>query len=71
MKYKKLFFQEIIRHEDYTDELKKNDIALIRLNKDISFSPSIRPACLEMDLHDLGPNVRLTLTGWGSSTGSK
>lgn len=34
--------------------------------KKVICTPDIRPACLETDLHDLSPSMRLNVTGWGS-----
>lgn len=38
----------VIKHEDYVHNLKKNDIALIELDKTVIFTEFIRPACLHM-----------------------
>lgn len=72
----KLFFcqlfsfriQEIIQHQNYSEKSKQNDIALIRLTNQIVFTPDIRPACLETDLKDLNPEIRLNITRWSSQT---
>ncbi|XP_021694531.1 serine protease snake-like isoform X2 [Aedes aegypti] len=37
---------EVITHPNYTARLAYNDIALVRLREPVSFSESIRPACL-------------------------
>lgn len=44
---------------------KKNDIALVRVNKRICFTEYIKPACLQTHVEDEGPNVVLTALGWG------
>lgn len=63
--------QEIIRHESYSYELKKNDIALIRTRKEIIFSSFARPACLETNMQDLDTDVQLDIAGWGSSSAER
>lgn len=55
---------EIIVHPDYISTSKYNDIALIRLNKEVKFNDHIRPACL---YNNGNINSRkVTATGWGS-----
>lgn len=39
---------------------------MIEVSKVIEFTTSIRPACLETDLHDEDPKVPLIVTGWGT-----
>lgn len=56
--------QEIIRHPKYSFRTKKNDIALIRLRKEISITEDISPACLQTDLRDEEPDAPLILIGW-------
>lgn len=63
--------QEIIRHESYSHQLKKNDIALIRTRKEFIFSSSARPACLETNMQDLDTDVQLDIAGWGSSSAER
>lgn len=69
MKFPDLTFsfssQEIIRHPYHSATYRKNDIALIRLALRISFRKSIRPACLETDIHDVNLTTQLTQIGWG------
>lgn len=59
------FFQEIIRHPDFSSLKKNNNIALIRLAESVDFTENIQPACLYTDKGDLSPNVKLTVIGWG------
>lgn len=59
------YSQQIIRHPYYSDDHKKNDIALIRLQQTIFFTKYVRPACLHTDVNDVEPTVNLTATGWG------
>lgn len=59
------FYQEVIRHPNYSQLKKKNDIALIRVTKPIEFSDLVRPACLHTELGDMPADVELIVTGWG------
>lgn len=58
-------FQDIIRHDDYSNKTKRNDIALLKLLKPIQITPDIRIACLNTDPQDIAPNTPLHVTGWG------
>lgn len=62
-----LVSQELIRHPYHAEELRKNDIALIRLALPINFNfrDTIRPACLHIDVNDVDPTTQLTQFGWG------
>lgn len=61
-----VLFQEIIRHPNYFRSTHENDIALLRLKKEILFTFDIRPACLLVDSADQRSDVKLFVTGWGS-----
>lgn len=56
----------IVRHQDYDQRAKKNDIALIRLKEAIEFGDHIKPICLPVttDLQNQRPE-RYIVTGWG------
>jgi Trypsin len=41
--------KRFIKHENYDRHSKKNDIALIELEKDVTFGKFIRPACLQQN----------------------
>ncbi|XP_031632051.1 uncharacterized protein LOC116346252 [Contarinia nasturtii] len=60
--------KDIIPHPGHSRLTKVNDIALIRVRHEIIFSEYIRPACLQIDLRDEPPHVKLTVTGWGSTS---
>ncbi|XP_037050892.1 phenoloxidase-activating factor 1-like isoform X2 [Bradysia coprophila] len=53
------------KHEHFSFEARKNDIALIKLEKRITFSNRILPACLRTSSNDLPWNQELIVTGWG------
>jgi len=54
--------QRVIVHPNYLKAFKYNDIALLRLNRDVRFNKFIRPACLPTDNNIRG---RPIATGWG------
>ncbi|XP_026808326.1 serine protease snake-like [Rhopalosiphum maidis] len=54
---------ERIIHPNYKPPSLYNDIALFRLERDVDFSPFVRPICLNTD-HSLRPPA-IIATGWG------
>ncbi|XP_031626099.1 apolipophorins-like [Contarinia nasturtii] len=60
--------EEIKKHPNYSRLTMKNDIALIRVTKRISFKYNISPACLQTDVNDIHVDVPLIVTGWGRTT---
>lgn len=59
--------QKIRRHPKYSKRSGKNDIALIEVNE-IFLTKDSWPACVETVLSDEMPNVKLNVTGWGSTS---
>ncbi|KAJ0174990.1 hypothetical protein K1T71_009131 [Dendrolimus kikuchii] len=61
---------KIILHPNYNPLRINNDIALLKLEKEIGFTELVHPACLwpKDDLSELGPTA--TLTGWGNREAS-
>ncbi|CAG9792469.1 unnamed protein product [Diatraea saccharalis] len=58
--------KEILIHPEYDHPLKRNDIALIRLDGVANYTDFIRPICLTtLDVSQLSPNVSLYVAGWG------
>ncbi|XP_059471518.1 venom protease-like [Neocloeon triangulifer] len=55
--------ERVIVHPEYRPPRKYNDIALIRLDRDVNFTQKIRPACLT----DVSPPIgnMVTASGWG------
>lgn len=49
------------KHKDYFKNFKDNDIAVIELAKDVTFSEHIRPACLQQDGRFQNPVVVVRL----------
>ncbi|XP_076069231.1 transmembrane protease serine 11C-like [Oratosquilla oratoria] len=54
----------VIIHESYNDVNLDNDIALIRLDQDITFSAKKIPICLGK-AEDLVPGRQVVISGWG------
>ncbi|XP_031633773.1 coagulation factor X-like [Contarinia nasturtii] len=59
--------EEVISHPDYSPRTKSSDLALIRVEK-IDFTRHVIPACLQTDTHDMHPDVKLFVTGWGTTS---
>lgn len=57
--------ENITIHNLYASARKYHDIALIRLNQDVEFTPFVRPACLHTDTRDLESDQPLVVIGWG------
>lgn len=56
--------KEII-HEEYSPTTKYNDLALLRLDRNVTITLHLRPACLATDRAER--NRRATVTGWGKT----
>lgn len=57
---------ERIIHPEYNKLQRYNDVALLKLDRIVSFNPHVRPACLT-NSEDLQPGVKLTGMGWGQT----
>ncbi|XP_058451564.1 serine protease snake-like [Malaya genurostris] len=55
---------DLIPHPEYKQSSQYHDIALIKLDRKVTFSPYIRPICLPTD-GDIS-NARSIATGWGT-----
>lgn len=53
--------ENIIKHKKYSHRTKENDIALIKLDRDVSVTPFIRPACLYQEDDFIGTVVAVRL----------
>ena len=59
--------RSIIVHERYSDETSDNDIAVLRLEKDIRYNAYIKPVSLPS--RDVADNTVCYATGWGETQG--
>lgn len=54
-------------HPDYKKPILYNDIALYRLEEDVTFSPYVRPICLNADPYmQSNTTQKVIATGWGA-----
>lgn len=61
---------EFFVHPDYKKATEKyNDIALLRLSEDVTFTEMLHPACLYTNFDD--PSDKLIVTGWGVNNVAK
>lgn len=61
-----LVSQRLLRHPEYSNSRKKNDIALVEFEGDVEFNGDVHPACIRTDTNDTPENEELTIAGWGS-----
>uniref|UniRef100_A0A1B0DDB0 Uncharacterized protein n=1 Tax=Phlebotomus papatasi TaxID=29031 RepID=A0A1B0DDB0_PHLPP len=59
---------QIISHPSYKRSRNYHDIALIRLARPAEMNENVKPACLNTDNEDVGDDVSLIVTGWGSTS---
>ncbi len=57
--------EKVINHEQYDKKKVYNDIALIKLKKNVEFTKNVRPACLSYSEIDAG--TKLTVSGFGKT----
>lgn len=57
--------KERIRHPEYKRPSEYHDIAILRLEKEAVYNAFVRPACLPVDLPDVGQDNKAVATGWG------
>ncbi|KAK7904238.1 hypothetical protein WMY93_016845 [Mugilogobius chulae] len=57
---------KIISHERYNPETNDNDIALLKLSSQFTFSSTVKPVCLPNVGVDLSPERQAWITGWGA-----
>ncbi|XP_062382940.1 serine protease hepsin-like [Sardina pilchardus] len=58
---------EIIRHPNYDDSTKENDMALLRLSSAVPFTDYIRPVCLAASGSIISQGTDSWVTGWGDT----
>ncbi|XP_011251548.2 serine protease snake-like [Camponotus floridanus] len=56
---------ERIKHPEYKTRTVYNDIAILRLEKEATYNAWVRPACLPVDLPDIGTDNKAVASGWG------
>ncbi|XP_076234951.1 ovochymase [Calliopsis andreniformis] len=64
--YQDFGIENVLPHEEYSQETVRNDIALIRLDRDMNFRPkNIKPICLPVEPAYRMFGKKVTVTGWG------
>lgn len=58
--------QNIIYHENYSRAGVRNDIALVQLAEEVSFTKYVRRICLPEAKMKLSENDSVVVTGWGT-----
>ncbi|XP_064425414.1 suppressor of tumorigenicity 14 protein-like [Latimeria chalumnae] len=58
----------IITHEGYDEDSYDNDIALLQLERPLTFTNFIQPICLPATSHDFAVGSECWVTGWGTLT---
>ena len=61
--------KKIIRHEAYNRRSFENDIALLELDRDVTYTPEIHPICLPVTPEAKARNLTNTnpfVGGWGT-----
>ncbi|XP_044536744.1 transmembrane protease serine 11B-like [Gracilinanus agilis] len=57
--------KEIILHKDYQSRLQYDDIALVQLTKEVTFTKNVRTICLPDPTQNYTAGDRAIVTGWG------
>lgn len=70
-RFQKFKMEKIIIHENFDNLTKHNDIALIRLDRNVEFSESIQAICLPKSSKVSIPGELLEIVGWGKVNNSK
>uniref|UniRef100_A0AAV2LXL2 pancreatic elastase II n=1 Tax=Knipowitschia caucasica TaxID=637954 RepID=A0AAV2LXL2_KNICA len=60
-----LGLSKIVKHPAYNSHVTRNDIALLKLENPVTFSDTIRPACLPQEGAVLPHGAPCYVTGWG------
>merc|ERR1712121_105106 len=64
---KTIYVDEVIIHEGYnSNDITKNDIALLKLSESIQYSDGVQPACLPAKTQEYDDDTYFTVSGWGT-----
>merc|ERR1719447_2778906 len=61
--------KRVINHPNYHSANLHNDIAVLELSEDITFTANIKPACLPTSAAKDYSNLAATISGWGGTIG--
>ncbi|XP_068440802.1 ST14 transmembrane serine protease matriptase a [Clinocottus analis] len=59
--------KQIIPHPNYNERTYDNDIALMELDRPVTYSDYIRPICMPAPQHDFPTSSTVWITGWGAT----
>ncbi|XP_058064894.1 CLIP domain-containing serine protease HP8-like, partial [Anopheles bellator] len=59
--------ERIIKHDDYSNRYKRNDIALIRLSRKASLNDNVIPICLPIESRVRTIQTNYVVAGWGTT----
>lgn len=67
LRYHKIYFiTQVYKHPNYTPPSNYNDIALLRVDRKVDFTPYIKPACIYNEFNfDKIKKLKIEATGWG------
>jgi len=60
--------ERVIRHPSYDSSSVNNDIALLRLSRDVVFNDAVRPACLPTNKANSYQGYNAIVSGWGTTS---
>nr|CAB3264947.1 plasminogen-like [Phallusia mammillata] len=63
-------FQSIFKHQLFNRITLQNDITLLKLTDDLTFTDNIQPICLPTSNADLEPGRMTLVSGWGTTLGT-
>lgn len=56
----------ILIHKNYNSITHENDIAVVQLDRDVSFTKNVHSVCLPVATQSISPGSTAYVTGWGS-----
>lgn len=56
----------ILTHKNYNSITHENDIAVVKLERDVDFTKNIHRVCLPVATQNISPGSTAYVTGWGS-----
>merc|ERR1739848_511268 len=60
--------EDIISRSDYNENTIENDIAILKLSQDVTFSDYVVPACLPSSSSNSYTGQSATVSGWGTTS---
>ena len=60
--------RRVIRHKRFDNVKLYNDVAVLTLDKPITFTPSVQSICLDLDKRNKRVNEEVEVAGWGTTS---